>query len=291
MAEITLAQWAERYILARDISAGYARLLRSAVAEFDRFRGCPALLGELSEVDVNRWARHLADSGQSPKTRHSKLGYLLAIWRDAWAERVAENEPRRVIRVRVPRREPVAWSLAQLDALVAGCRQLRGWYSFSGIRRRDFWETFFRVSFDTGLRCGDVLALRLEQFLADGRVQGVVQSKTGRPLSPQVKPGTLRAVQALDPWVAERGGVVFWWPACRERFYVEQRRVVLAAGLSMSSGGSRRIRRSGATVVDEQQPGMAWMYLGHAAPGLDHAAYIDRSIQHRETPSPPELGS
>ena len=54
-------------------------------------------------------------------------------------------------------------------------------------------------------------------------------------------------------------------------------------------GGTKRLRRSGATAVESVQPGGAMGYLGHQTPGLSYAYYVDPRLLGNGSPAPPPL--
>lgn len=81
--------------------------------------------------------------------------------------------------------------------------------------------------------------------------------------------------------------LVLPWPGARcilDRWFA---RLVLASGIR--PGGTRRIRRGGASEVEKHQPGTAGRFLGHLTPGLAARHYLDPTITNVRPVSPPEL--
>lgn len=275
------------YCLEKMVSPEYESVLRRAVEHLNLHAGRPLYLHDLSDDTLNAWAAAMRAAGLKPKTIKNKLSCLLALWRHAWQTQRLASRPERVVKIRVPDGQPVAWSVDEFTRLVAAAEDVPGYFRATGLRRADFWAAFAWVVFDTGLRLGDVLELRRVQFSAAGQA-GVVQHKTGRLHAVQVRPATLSRIDRLGPFDGDgRDGLVFWWPVNSRGFYQQLGRVVAAAGLNNDHGLTRRLRRTSATAFERVAPGQAWVHLGHSAPGLDRRSYVDRSKLPAARPLPP----
>lgn len=283
----SLLSFVDQYTLEKIVTPEYADVLRRAARHLDRHAGGTVRLAELSDDLLNTWAAAQREAGSKQKTIRNKLGAVLALWRHAWQTHRVAHGPERVVRIRVPDANPVAWTDEEFGRLCQAAGAVRGYFSETGLSRSDFWTAITWVFFDTGLRCGDVRSLVRQQFAADGQAT-VVQHKTGRLHVVQVRAETLELIDRLGPFDKPgRDGVVFWWPVNPRGFWQQFGRIVRAAGLDNAHGLTRRLRRTSATAFERVAPGQAWQHLGHAAPGLDRRAYIDRSKLPASRPLPP----
>ena len=166
--------------------------------------------------------------------------------------------------------------------LLAAAQRTPGWFARTGIKKSAYWEAFLRIGWDSGLRLGDLLALRKDHIKGDRLV--VVQHKTKFPKVSQLSAGTLVAITATFP--PERD-LLLPWPSVREKFYAAFRELVARANIQ---GTSRFIRRASATAIEALSPGFGARHLGHQSdPRLAARHYIDPRLLPPPV-RPPELG-
>jgi integrase len=256
---MTVAQFVTIYATTRDVEVETVRQYRIVAELFDRWAGGPIHLDELDELVVSAWLRDYAASGVKPATVRSKRNSVLALWRAAADEYFCDPPTRRVRTSRVPWTPPEAWTLAEVRRLVAATGQLRGRHP-CGLRRSEWFDLAIRVAWDTGLRWGDLVALRVDDIRGDTVI--VAQRKTRRPHCGRIRAST-RAVldTSLESCPRE---VVCPWPSSGETFRAQVRRLVDKAGIR--PGTWKWLRRGGASDVELQAPGrgFAAKHLGHA---------------------------
>ena len=276
----TLSDLLERvYLVERPVGEGAAKQLTIAVRLFERWAG-GVPLDTLDENLLSQWLQEYAKD-RSPVTVRGKRNAILTIWRYGHETGYCPREPRarRVRNVRLPYVIPLCWTLDQLRQLVSTAEATPGYSSHSGIKWSLFWIAFVRVAYDTALRLTDVLTLEREQINDRGCVV-LIQNKTGRPVTIQLRPATLDAIAATFPPVRPE---VFPWPFCRETFYRRFSALLDAAGLD---GSSKYLRRSSATYVERDHPGAARGHLGHSSPNM-WRAYVNPQIAAENRPLPP----
>lgn len=277
------------YLLARSVSSLYARDVRQVVAKFEAFVG-DGHLSFLRDEHVNAWAAQLRNEQKHPKTIRNRIATVCAVWRDAFERGICDTCPRRVVKVKVPRTIPVAWSLQELAGLLKAADATPYWFERTGIKRSSFWRAFILVEHDTALRLEDVRQLRRTDISRDGSIR-VCQSKTGYGHLARLRPETVAAVSALRPWsTPEREDYVFWWPSRHEEFWRQFRSLVVRAGLDNRYGLTRRLRRSSASHLEASHPGAASAHLGHMDPRLAERYYLDPAITQPARPLPPQIG-
>ena len=245
--------------------------LHAVVHKFDQWHGGYVKLNELSDDLVVGYMRGSPDL--SPWTVNSRRRAILTIWKYAHTKGHVDHLWRDIPRMKEPKRIPEAWTLDELQKLLAATDKLEGRYP-NGIPKSAFWRALILVIYDTGIRRSDMLALRTDD-LRDGSLVLIIQ-KTAveilRPLSPE----TIKAIKATFPPKRE---LIFDWPHGRNHLNTEWSRIVQAAGLP---GGHRqglhKLRRTSASHLESVAPGTAGRHLGHLTPGLAERFYIDPRI-------------
>jgi integrase len=211
---------------------------------------------------------------------------LLTLWRYAYETDLTETPPLRVMAIKATPRPPTAWSMdtlrklldaAEKDVRPISCR-------LPNVRRCDILPAWISLAYDSGIRLGDILALR-KDALVNGCVALTAQ-KTGKLTVRKLSDyATRKAMELADK---STDHTVFQWALPRKRAIKVWRSFLKENNVS---GSPRWLRRSGATYVEKEQPGQASKFLGHSAcnPGLAARFYIDASLSIQLPPSPPPI--
>ena len=269
----TLGAYVAQYALFHDCRPETMRQYEVSVALFERWAGGPVRLDELDAESVSSWLRDYAASGVAPSTVRSKRSHVLIMWRAAADDGLCELPRRRVRPVRVAWVAPEAWTREDVQRLLTACQGLVRNHP-CGLRRSAWWRLAIRMAWDTGLRRGDLWALRADQVPLAGGPFTVRQSKTGTSVVCELSAGTL---QLLRESLAEAPrSHVCPWPASHETFEAQFRRIVKAAGLR---GTWKWLRRGSGTDCEIQLAGSASEQLGHR-PGspIARMSYVDPTI-------------
>lgn len=271
-----------RYAEARDIERGTLNWLSLIVARYSRHLGRAAVLDDFSDENVNAWASAMIESGElARRTIHSYRRGLLILWRYSDETGLVANRPGRLRKIKTPKLIPTAWSAEQVGVLLQTAMALDGFYR-CGVNRATFWAAVILAIWDTGLRIGDLLRIGREHVGEDG-VGCLVQKKTGWPLMFRLSPPAAEMVLRIRHDSRER---IFGDVVSRKTAFATFRQIARAAGLS---GGTKKIRKSGATAVEAASPGAAMAYLGHKTPGLAYQYYVDPRLIQQTRPTPPPL--
>lgn len=272
----------QSYALLRDVRPETLRQYQIVADLFERWAGGPVLLEQLDETSVSAWLRDYAATAK-PATVRSKKAQILALWRAAADDGLApEPTARRVRRVRVPAQVVTAWTRDEVEQLLRAAAGLPRRHR-SGMSRAAWWDLAIRVAWDSGLRWGDLVALRVDAIRPDGTCT-VVQSKTGRPTTFRLSQATLEALAATLRDCPR--ALACPWPASHETFNAQARRLVARAGIR--PGTWKWIRRGSGTDVEAQADGAGCRHLGNT-PAVFAASYGDQAILGRRTPAPREL--
>lgn len=279
----TLGEYVRQsYTLLRDVRPETLRQYTIAAELFERWAGGPVLLEQLDEASVSAWLRDYAATVK-PATVRAKKVQILALWRAAADDGLAqEPSARRVRRVRVPAQVVTAWTREEVERLLVAAAGLPRRHP-SGLSRAAWFDLAIRVAWDSGLRWGDLVALRVDAVRPDGACT-VVQSKTSRPTTFRLSAATLEALAATLA-VCPRT-LVCPWPASHETFNAQVRRLVARAGIR--PGTWKWIRRGSGSDVEAQVDGAGHRHLGNTQSVFERS-YGDQSIIGRRTPGPREL--
>jgi hypothetical protein len=280
--------------------------MQFAVGKFQQWAGEPLLASDFTDDLVNRWLRSLECAGKAPNTLKNRRVVVLTLWRYAFELGLIDTLPRRVRRFRVPASIPCAWSAEELSRLFAFAANLDGDGEFftrpaidrrlsnlrhakrnggendvvSCIRHCDYWTAWLRVQYDSALRLGDMLRLLRHDITPEGKVS-LVQRKSDRAITFRLRPETVAAVDRMAP--KDKDEPIFA-VASRRILTLHFRRLVKAAGLT---GGTHKVRKTSATMIEALHPGSAMAHLGHKTPELAYRTYVDPRYIQQNKPLPP----
>ena len=272
------------YLLERDIEPGSAKQIQTALTRFDRHLGRAATLDDFTDRQFNAWVSAMLTEGLARRTIRAYAGRVLTLWRWAFSAGHATAGPARVKKISVPDLIPVAFTADDLKRLLAEAAKLKGHFKRSKVSRPRLAIALFRAAWDSGLRTGDLGRLTRIDYCADG-LGIMLQGKTGWPVTFRLSASTMAAIDATFPPERNR---IFGDAISRRRLFKWVKRIVDAAGLK---GGTKKIRKGGASAVERDAPGSAMRYLGHRTPGLAARFYVDPRITGEEPPQPPELST
>jgi integrase len=264
------------YLTDRAVAPLYAKNLLNVAA---RLGEGGIDLDTISGERVNKWVASLPFTDQ---TKSNNRRMAMTLWKWAFESSLTNKPPRGVLSVRVRRVATVAWTRPQLYQLVKLADAVGGTFRGTQCKRSLFWGTLFRCFYETGLRAGDMFALKISDI--DAGCITITMSKTAEPITRPITPDLERRLFELASYA--KGDGVFWSFLNRKNTFKGARRLMDEAGLA---GSMRYFRRSGATHCEIEQPGTAQAYLGHKSPGLAAKHYIDfRQIRGRLV-APPAL--
>lgn len=250
-----------------DMAEGSAEQLQVAVRIFGRFLGRPATLLDLTRATVVEWIRWLAPS-RSPATVNSKRQAILALWNEA-ADRELCPPPRRIPKVREPRREPVVWQLGQLESIFQAADRLDG--EWSGVPVSLCWRIWLLTFWDTGSRLTPVMRARLDQvdlvagtiYVPAEHIKGRLADRTFR-----LHTQTLGAIAASLPSDRER---LFPFPWGEAQVWRHFKSILRSAGLPGDRTHMFHCLRRTAESYAAAERGIEW-----AAASIGHSVDVAR---------------
>lgn len=232
-------------------------------------------------VRVNELSRRLAvelqqdllERGRALSTIASKRRNLFVLWRYAHKLGHTPEPPPELAPIKLPKKKPRAWQLAQMEAIIRGCYlapSRRGWEG-------RHWVALVMVIYDTGLRISAVLLLRTTQLSLQTRLLRVEaeQQKDDEealfPLHPQT-------IDCLHAALDGPRDLLFPWPFTKREIWPQFREILKAAGLpSTRRDLFHKLRRTSASWLESVRPGAATSHLGHGDRKTTEA-YLDPEI-------------
>lgn len=165
-------------------------------------------------------------------------------------------------------------------------------YEFSGKSKKGvplqyFIRAWLLMGYESGARFGDLLSFTTENI--DGNILRWTMSKTGDPMTKVLSPACVDSINELLYYKPESDDhrIIGW--ICKRR----QALSIMHNFLKFCNinGSSKFLRRSGATHIEMNQPGMAKFHLGHRSSGLAEKSYIDYGQITTRIPQTPKLVS
>lgn len=286
MKNPTLAQFAEDYILTRDLSATTEQQMRCTVAHFERLMGRSFLLAEVTDEHVNKYLKTLKELGRARETIRSRRTNILSLLNEAYRQRLSEFDNRRVMKPAPHRQVIDSWGLAEVQKLFDAAATLIGMPKMrGGIDEGYYWQAYIPAAWDSGLRHGDLVKLPRKDIKTRF---WWTQKKTGNPVLVELRPETIELIDRLaDSRQDDSFPLAF--PYRREIFFKRARELADLAGVQ---GTFKFIRRGCATAIatDTQRIADASRKLGHTNEAITKKHYLSPSWQeYPETLPPPIL--
>lgn len=268
-----------RYAGERGLGQASRDQLRHTLSAFAKFLGHDPECADFVDATVNLWLATFATT-HARDTVRTQRGNLLTYWRWLAEEGFVDEGPKRIKRLpRQSAQAPEAWHLDGLARLLTVADATRGHFKRSRVHKGAFWRAFILGAYSTGLRLGDLLALRLDAIAADGAAL-VQQHKTGSAVRCRLSVDARTALRLTMPPARE---LAYGGALSRRELQRQFRELLLRAGLP---GSVKWLRRSGATWLEVEHPGTAWRFLGHTSPRIAYAHYVDPQHQPSRLPPP-----
>lgn len=276
--KMTLLELLDRYTAAVECSPRYVESLRRSVRKAQG-----KSLSDVRQLAPEPFNLFISSLALSPVTVANIRRELLTLWRYAHDEGLTEAQPTRIRKVKTQPRPPVCWTKPELERLwrCATDDQTRI-SSRCDVRRCQVLPGWIAISYDTGMRFGDVHALTASNVQRGFVV--TTAAKTAKPLVRQMSPAAIDEATkliALSP-----DGTLFSWCLPRRRALLMWRAFLDEHGFE---GSSKWLRRCAATqVAKEKGAAAATALLQHSHPSLVIRHYIDQT-QFDAPDAPPPI--
>ena len=274
-----LQQTLDSYLSSREVTAEYRRHLQRMAS---KMRGVGVTLHEEPEELAGKINVVLRSFGHmTTRANYRRVAVTLLRHRLGGS---SESVVHHLLRVKQKNLPPVAYTMEEVERLLKCADNLPDEFACSGCPRGRWAGAFVLLCYETGFRFQDALDLEVRNLR--GNRLSIVVSKTQRFLHKRLSADLCSRLA----WLAEHGdGESFFAWAVTKRYACRWLR--MAWKESRLPGSCRWLRRTGATLVEAQQPGSAAEFLGHSpnSHGLAARCYIDQSLLPDRCPSPPTI--
>ena len=190
-------------------------------------RPAPVPIAALSRdllIDWMEWLRR----DRSPKTVNNKRGDVMTLWREANAQ--GKCGPVDTVRkLPEPRRQPVAWTIKQVEAIFDECNRMSG--TWQGVPVGLAWRIGFLLFWDTAGRLNEVLLAEMKDLrTADGTLYVPAEHRKGKRAD-KIYPLHRQTWEAILESLPSDRRLVFPFPWKRGQIWYHLKRILRSAGL------------------------------------------------------------
>lgn len=261
------------------LSDSHRYLMTLTINCFVRWSPTPISLNDLSDELLARYRQWLLANDKSRKTANGIVSRISMVWREAHRRKLVSDLPTLRI-LKVPRRNPVAWTVAEIGQLIESAQQETG--MIGDIPANVWWTGLILVTYDTALRRRALMGICLADVnLESGCI--LVQAEYMKDGEDFIVHITEQTVAVLKFMMKQKRELLFHWSFDNHKkrswttFHRHARAITLRAGLDADHGFLHRIRRTTATAINIVVPGAATTMLGHNDPTMAGRFYIDRT--------------
>lgn len=268
----TFTAVASRYLSQRSVCTAYEKHVHKLAQ---------AANGTITADQINSYLRRRLGQVSTVTVKNERT-ILLCLVKFAYETGILKEPVRGVMRVKARRPATKAWTIEQVKAALANTADYAGRRMRSGAPVDVWLRCWLLLGYEAGSRFGDLWSFTSEHL--DGDVLRWTQAKTGDPIVRILSPACVQACRQMLE-LSPDGRILGW--ACKRRQAMRAMRAHLdACGIG---GTSKWLRRSGATHIEIEAPGMARRHLGHRTPGLAETNYLDWGQIRASSPTTPRL--
>lgn len=279
-----------------NLRASSASQIAYSLSVLEKHTGGPVMLrrceGRDGTVFLCAWIQARLKAGTSRKTVKGDRGNIVTLLRFAKEERLISLVPK-VPTIRVEHKNPTAWTLEEVGALLHTGTKLEGWMRDLPIRRSWWYPSFMLFLYDSSLRVASSLTLRTEDVWLKRRTARI-RASTDKGWSDQVVCLSDALVEMLREGMEGRE-LVFPYPWHHRQIWRDLAAIRDAAGLpSGRDHGFHKFRRTHATqAVIACGWEAARRSLGHSSETMTRS-YVDmtqvQAAVRLELPTPKMTG-
>lgn len=277
-SNLTLRQFYDKFYDKTDLEETSAKKLHFELLRWERLTSNPPI----SIIDndmVAAFRQAMVDHEYAPQTINSTWGDLRAVLRVACPEDRHNPRGRGAIEkcpymkpVKEVRAKPRRVSLHELGDVYLACEHARS-PSRNGFPPREWWRALIVLAYFTGLRKGDLLTLDQSQIdLREGRLTFRAR-KTRKEDTFPLHPVAVDHLERI--WNPRRQRLFDGMLANGGRLYTVWKRIVAKSGVS-NHFALHDIRRTAASEIERVKPGMAAVFLQHAANDVTGLFYLNQ---------------
>ena len=288
LRDVLDAEYIPRRLNLKPLSADQ---LRYTIRSFSKFLGHDACLHDLTELSVLRWLQ-VRRAQCSMATVKRERGDILCLWKFAHKRGLYPTPPADIEPIKLVQKIPRAFSVADLESILAVTRRLRGEMRGTGVQRHSWYTSLVLFLYDTGSRITASLGVRPDDINLDSRyvLMEAQHSKTGVEQIVNLSDQTIASIAAMYDQSRE---LVWPYPWHKRRLWLNLHEICDAAGVKLAKGeGFHVLRRTHATyTVKTHGWQRAQADLGHTNEAMTRRYVDPRLLGPRGLNLPrPEVG-
>jgi integrase len=276
----------DRYCILRNLKPRTVALINQTLDRLADFLGRESQLSDLDDLTIAkflRWRGVTPHKGRlaSPATVAKDKAHLTSLWNFAARKRLAADlQFPDLPRLKVPKKPPRGYTVAEVSAMVRHARQKVG--NVGPIPAPAFWVSLIEAAWYTGERIGGLLAIRWSEADLDacrltflgGTRKGGVETIT-RDITPQLA-AMLRQRQG------QPNELIWPWIEYRQERSIYDGIKLLCKAAKVTPRGFHAIRKASGSYV-KAAGGDATEHLGHANPRTTRDHYLDPTITGQQS--------
>jgi integrase len=262
------------YVRGRWLDGKTQQQMEISVRLLDRWasqtgRPSPVPMHDLTRNLVIDWMTWLGDDKtRAPKTVNNKRGDVLTLWREA--NRQGKCGPAEEVRkMPEPKRQPVAWKLAEIEAIFAACNRLSGYWE--GVRVSLAWKVGFLLFWDTGCRLDEMFLAEIAHLrMGDKSLFVPAEHRKGKRAD-RVYPLHAQTLDVIAASLSAPRKKIFPFPFKRRQIWSHLKKILRAAGLPDDRAHMFHCLRRSAESYAALDKGIVW-----AAEAIGHSVEVAR---------------
>lgn len=259
-----------------NLTASSAQMMGYAVRSIERHYGV-VLVSSLCAALVVPWLKSRL-SEVARKTVKRERGDVLTLWKSAHETGHCPNPLTPVPAIKVPQKQPVAYTPEQSQQIFTAATLLEGKLPTLKIKRSDWWLSLLLTLYDTGSRPGAVLRLTPKHIDLD-RLTVRMPCETAKTGLEQIVRISEQTAEALGRHYQPGRKLLFPWPFSYRHFHTEYKRLLDFAAVPtdryhMAYAWRRTTATQTARVLGVS---VAARQLGHASEAMTKR-YIDPTL-------------
>jgi integrase len=238
----------------------------------------------ISKDVVNNYLKDRLTKASSITVK-SERTMLLTLWNYAYENNLVKFAPKNIVSIKARKTPTKAWTIDECKMLIDKS------YEFDNISKRGvplgcFIRAWLLLGYESGARFGDLLTFTIDNI--DSNILRWTMSKTGDPMTKVLSSACVDSINELLSYKSSDDNKILGWLCGKRRAQIIMYDFLKFCNIK---GSSKFLRRSGATHIEINQPGMAKFHLGHRSSGLAEKSYIDYGQITTRIPQTPKLVS
>lgn len=262
---------AKKYIDSKNLSKDYTSNVLSIAKD------CKYLESDC----INKYLKTRLDKVTTITAKNNRT-ILLCLYRFAYENDIINYPIKNILKIKVKKAPVKAWTHDDLKFMLKETEKFSNKKTRSGIGWDVFLKCWILLAYESGARFGDVFHFKRENL--DNNILRWTMSKTCDPMTKILSESCLKYINILLD--KSDDDTILGYIVKKRQAHRIMRLFIDSCSLE---GTSKFLRRSGATHIEQNNPGMAKFHLGHRTNGLAEKHYLDYGQIKRNIPVVPSL--